>query len=301
MRTLPLWTALAASLSLGSAAQQKSTPLAPPARDDAAAEKLGWRLGTQAWTFRDRTCFETIDTAARLGLKYIELYPGQALSPDSRTVQVGPDMGQKELDSLHAKLAATHVRAVSFGVVTMTKDATATRKLFDFARALGLENLSAEPEADALDLVASLADEYGVNVAFHNHPKPSSYWNPDTVLAAVQGRTKRLGSCSDTGHWTRCGLAPVECLKKLEGRVIELHFKDLDDFGKPEALDSPWGTGKSDARGILAELARQRFRGLIDVEYENGTGEELEKNVARCIDFFDRTARELAGSGSRDK
>ena len=45
----------------------------PPVRDDAAAERLGFRLGVQAWTFRDRTAFEAIATAHRLGLRYIEL------------------------------------------------------------------------------------------------------------------------------------------------------------------------------------------------------------------------------------
>ena len=54
------------------------------------------------------------------------------------------------------------------------------------------------------------------------------------------------------------------------------------------------GHGECDARGILAELARQGFHGLIDVEYEDGAGPELEANVARCIAFFDQTARELA-------
>jgi sugar phosphate isomerase/epimerase len=285
---------LVVALTLGPLAQEQVAPPKPQAvRDDAAAEKLGWKLGTQAWTFRDRTCFEAIDTAARLGLKYIELFPGQALSPDARSVQVGPDMGKSDLDLLRAKLAKDGVRAMSFGVVGMSKDEAATKKVFEFARALGLANLSAEPEPDALDLVATLADEYGVNVAIHNHPQPSRYWNPDVVLEAAKGRTRRIGSCSDTGHWTRSGLVPVECLKKLEGRVHELHFKDLNEFGKPDAIDVPWGTGKSDARGILAELARQGFQGLIDVEYEDGAGEELEKNVAKCIDFFDRAAREI--------
>jgi sugar phosphate isomerase/epimerase len=181
-------------------------------------------------------------------------------------------------------------------VVGLSKDEAATRKVFEFARALQLENLSAEPEPDALDLVARLADEFGVNIAIHNHPQPSRYWNPDVVLEATKGRTKRMGSCSDTGHWTRSGLVPVECLKKLEGRVHELHFKDLSDFGKLEALDVPWGTGKSDARGILAELQRQGFKGLIDVEYETGTGQELEKNVAQCVAFLDQTARELVAA-----
>jgi len=295
MTTLTSWAAsgaLATVLALACLAQDKAAARAPAVRDDAAAETLGWKLGVQAWTFRDRTCFEAIDTAARLGLKYIELYPGQALSPATPSVQVGPDMGAENLAALRKKLQDDGVRVVSFGVVGLDKDEAKSRKVFEFAKALGLENLSAEPEPDALDLVARLADEFQVNVAFHNHPQPSRYWNPDVVLEATRGRTKRLGSCSDTGHWTRSGLVPVECLKKLEGRVLELHFKDLDAFGKPEALDVPWGGGKSDAKGILAELERQRFRGLIDVEYETGAGAELEQNVARCIEFLDQTARE---------
>jgi len=286
-------TVLAASFSITLGAQQKAAAPVPTVRDDAAAEKLGWKLGVQAWTFRDRTCFEAIDTAAKLGLKYIELYPGQALSPAAPKVTVGPEMGADNLAALKKKLQDDGVRVLSFGVVGLDKDEAKSRKVFEFAKALSLENLSAEPEPDALDLVARLADEFQLNIAFHNHPQPSRYWSPDVVLEATKGRTKRMGSCSDTGHWTRSGLVPVECLKKLEGRVLELHFKDLDAFGKVDATDVPWGGGKSDAKGILAELQRQHFRGLIDVEYETGSGAELEQNVAKCIEFFDRTAREV--------
>jgi hypothetical protein len=102
-------------------------------RDDTAAEELGWRLGVQAWTFRDRTCFEAIDTAARLGLKYIELYPGQVLSPKFPTIQVGPDMVEVYLIALRSKQREDNVRAVSFGVVGLSKDEAATRKVFEFA------------------------------------------------------------------------------------------------------------------------------------------------------------------------
>ena len=281
--------------------QQEPAPSA--ARDDAAAEKLGWRLGAQAWTFRDRSAFEAIATAHRLGLKYIELYPGQKLAPDQAPDQapnlanqkVGPDMAASALDALKKKLEAEQVRAVSFGVVDMKNDEKALRPLFEFARQLGLENLSAEPDFDAFELVDRLAAEYRIRIAIHNHPKPSRYWNPDVVLEHVKGRSKWIGSCSDTGHWTRGALKPVDCLKKLEGRVVELHFKDLGEFGNPDAVDVAWGTGKSDARGILAELRRQEFRGLISVEYETGAGVEVERSVARCVAFFDQVARELSG------
>ncbi len=272
-----------------------SVPPARGARDDAAAEKLGWRLGTQAWTYRDRSAFEVVEIAERLGLKYVEFYPGQKLRKGDDALKLGPELAADQVAAFKKHLDAHKVKAVSFGVVNFTKDEAAGRKLFEFAKTLGLENLAAEPEPDALDLIDQLAGEYSIKIAIHNHPKDSRYWNPDTVIEAMKGR-KQIGACADTGHWTRSGLVPVECLKKLEGHVVELHFKDLSDFGKHEALDLPWGLGKSDARGILTELKRQRFRGLISVEYENGTGAELEANVARCIAWFDETAKELAGT-----
>src|SRR5687767_4747557 len=52
-------------------------------RDIGPSKKLGWRLGTQCYTFRDRSLYETMDTAKSLGLRYLELYPGQKLSADA--------------------------------------------------------------------------------------------------------------------------------------------------------------------------------------------------------------------------
>lgn len=260
-----------------------------PARDDSAAEKLGWRLGVQCWTFRDRTCFEAIETAERLGIKYTELFPGQTLSKDHPNVKVG-ELNEAERKLLIDQLKSHGVKAVSYGVVNPANNEKETRRIFEFAKALGLENISCEPAEDALGLVDQLCVEYSIKAAIHNHPKPSYYWNPDTVLRSLKDRSKWMGACSDTGHWSRSGLTPVECLKKLEGRVIESHFKDIENNE-----DRPWGTGKGDARAMLTELKRQGFRGLINIEYETGSGKELEANVVKCIEFFDRMARELVG------
>ena len=267
----------------------ESSKQAASVRDDSAAEKLGWRLGAQAWTFRDRTATEAIDTAAKLGLKYIELYPGQALSPEWKDVKVGVDMNDEQRALLQTKLKSAGVKAVSFGVVSFNNNEAEARKIFEFAKKLGLENVSCEPEPDAFELVDKLCNEYKINAAIHNHPKPSRYWNPDVLLGAIVGHSKRIGACADTGHWPRSGLVALDCLKKYDGHIIELHFKDITN-----GVDQPWGTGSEDARGLLGELKRQGFKGLINVEYEDGAGSVLEANVARCIAFFDGAARELS-------
>lgn len=279
-------------------AKDAQSPEPSKPRDAAAATRLGWELGTQAWTFRDRTCFEAIDTAKALGLTCIELFPGQLLSKDSKELKVGPAMTASQRTELKSKLASTGVRANSFGVVGPGEDEKAVREFFEFAKDLGMKGISCEPVMDPKNLsgakswqiVDKLTREFGLYAACHNHPKPNTYWEPQVLLGAIKGiDNPKLGACADTGHWVRSGLSPVDCLKQYQGRIFELHFKDVKDDA-----DHPWGTGGGDAKGQLSELKRQGFKGPIFVEYETGAGKELEANVAKCIAFFDQTARELA-------
>jgi hypothetical protein len=66
----------------------------------------------------------------------------------------------------------------------------------------------------------------------------------------------------------RSGAKPLDGLKKLEGRIVDVHLKDLDEFGVKEAEDVPFGQGNANVHEILAELTRQNFRGYISVEHE---------------------------------
>jgi sugar phosphate isomerase/epimerase len=150
-----------------------------------------------------------------------------------------------------------------------------------------------------MDVCEKLAKEYNIKVAIHNHPGPKNfYWNPDTVLTAVKGRSPLLGVCADVGHYVRSGLDPVACLKKLEGRIIALHFKDLvkdkDAKGKEIMHDVPWGTGISNAKAMLAELKRQGFRGAFCIEYEYNW-EKSVPEITQCVKFFNAACAELAG------
>ena len=129
-------------------------------------------------------------------------------------------------------------------------------------------------------------------MAIHNHPQPNHYWNPDTEVRVLQGRSKRIGSCADVGHWQRSGVQPIEALKKLEGRIIESHFKDLNEFGNGH--DVAWGTGKGNVKGMLAELKRQGYKGYLSIEYEYGDLQHLADNLPKCVAFFDKTLAELA-------
>ena len=298
MRKLPLFT-VAVLIS--------ASVLAQEAGDASAADKLGWQLAIHAYTFRKFSIFQCIDKTAALGLKYMSLSGSVSLDGTNSLPTV--KLSDQDAAAIREAAAAKGIKLVNIGVVTLPPNEAESRKVFEFARKMGIDTLVAEPEPAALDTVEKLCKEYNIKVAIHDHPKPSHYWNPDTVLEAVKGRTPLMGSCADTGHWLRSGLDPVECLKKLEGRVICLHFKDLvpDRPGSEDASaankekksqaramhDVPWGTGVGNVKAQMAELKRQHFHGAFGVEYEYHWENSMPE-IAECVKFFNATCAELA-------
>lgn len=262
------------------------------AQEQTPADKLGWQLGVHAYTFRKFSIFDAIDKTAGLGLKYMSL--SGSISMDGKTSVSTMSLSDEDLAAIHKKLDAAGIKLLNMGVVQLPPDEAKSRKVFEFAKKLGIDTLVSEPEPAALDTVEKLCKEYNIKVAIHNHPKPSHYWNPDTVLEAVKGRTPLMGACADTGHWQRSGLDPVECVKKLEGRIICFHFKDLTERS-PKGHDVPWGTGNGDVKGVLAEMKRQNFHGAFLVEYEYNRDNSVPE-IAECVKNFNAMCAELVAA-----
>jgi sugar phosphate isomerase/epimerase len=244
----------------------------------------GFFIGCQAYTFNRFSAFEAIEKTALAGGKVIEFFPGQKLSKEEPTLKVDHNASPEILAKLKAKLAEHNMKAVNYGVVGIPKEEAEARKIFEFAKALGLRAVTTE-SADSIDTIEKLVKEYDIMVAFHNHPKQSNnanyhMWDPNYVLSLVKDRDTRIGSCADTGHWLRSGLKPIECLRTLKGRIISSHLKDLN----PEKHDVPYGEGVADVPGILEEFKAQNFDGNISIEYEENWDNSTPE-VGQCIGF----------------
>lgn len=257
-----------------------------------AAEKMGWRIGCQAYTFRNRSFFKAVDAVNALGLHVIEAYPGQTVDADKGVTMTEP-MSPEVCEAIKKKLADSDVKLVSFGVCKIPADEAKARQMFEWAKGMGIETFVTETPEGELGAVDKLANEYHIRVALHNHPNPSHYWNPDTELKALEGHSDMVGSCSDVGHWQRSGINPVEALQKLKGRIIESHFKDLNAFGKKEAIDVPWGTGTGDAKAMLEEIRSQNAKITFLAEYEHMTPGLLQE-VAHSVDWFGKTVEQMS-------
>ena len=256
----------------------------------AAYKTGGFAIGCQAYTFNRFTAFEAIEKTEQAGGKIIEFFPGQKLSKENPDLKV--DHGSPQVDEvvakLQAKLAQHKIKAVNYGVVGIPNDEAGARKIFEFAKKLGLRAVTTE-STESIDVIERLVKEYNIGCGYHNHPRRANdanykVWDPNYIAELVKGRDPRVGAAADTGHWTRSGIKPVEALKTLKGRVISAHLKDLNEFGKGNAHDVPYGTGVSDAKGCLDELKAQGFDGNISIEYEYNWDNSVPE-VKQCIDF----------------
>jgi sugar phosphate isomerase/epimerase len=248
----------------------------------------GFAIGCQAYTFRFFSAMEAIEKTAQAGGKVIEFYPGQKFSKDEPNLKWDHNASDEMITKIKAKLDEYKVKAVNYGVVQIPAEEDKARKIFDFAKKLGLRAVTTESEK-SIDMIEKLVKEYDIMVAFHNHPKKENdpnykIWDPNHVLGLIKDRDVRIGACADTGHWVRSGIKPVDALEILRGRVISSHLKDLTEFGKVAAHDRPYGLGVSDVPGILSSFKDMGFNGNISVEYEYNW-EHSVPEVSQCIGF----------------
>ena len=250
------------------------------------AEKQGWKLSLQSYTFHRFSLVEAIDKTNELGVQYIEVFPHQKLGGN-----LGDDKFNYSLDPEKRKAILTYaksknVKIVSTGVMRAKKDEW--EKVFDFAKDMGMEYISAEPEPDDWDLVEELAIKNKIKVAVHNHPSESSYWNPDILLGSIQHRVNSIGACLDVGHYKRMGVEPLPAIKKLKGRIVSIHMKDIlarEDGSKYD--DVVWGNGELGIREILEELKRQNFKGYFTIEYEASWNNNIPE-IEKSIEYFNK-------------
>jgi len=248
----------------------------------------GFAIGCQAWSFNKFSAFEAIEKTAQAGGKVIEFFPGQKLSNEEPDLKVDHNASDEVIAKLKAQLKKYGVTAVNYGVVSIPKEESEARKVFEFAKKLGLYAITTE-STESIDTIEKLAREYDIRVGYHNHPRQPNnpnykVWDPNYILSLVKDRDSRIGAACDTGHWARSGIKAVDALKVLKGRVISVHLKDLNEFGNPGAHDVPFGTGVCNVAEILDELKAQGFNGNVSIEYEYNWDNSLPE-IAQCVGF----------------
>lgn len=255
------------------------------------ADKKGWKLSMQSFTLHRFTAIEALEKTEQLGLKFIEIYPGQKMGAEFGDAVFGYTLSEVDKKRIKEIATSKDIKIISSGVWVAERDEW--QEIFKFSKDMELEFLSAEPAINDWDVVEKLAKEYNIKVAVHNHPSENSYWKPEILLKAIEGRSDLLGSSADIGHYKRMDLDPLDCIKKLEGKIISFHFKDIAPHGTENTLeDVVWGTGVLNIDQILKELKNQKYEGYFTIEYEANWDNNLPE-IRKSIDYFNQEVERL--------
>lgn len=253
-----------------------------------AAADLNAQLGLQTWTLRNLNFDQMVEFAQRHGITNLQVI-GNHLDPNAP---------REETLRKKAALEAAGLRAYTFGVAGTSLDKEANRRLFEFAKLMGMSLIIVEPnDFKILDNLEELAREYDIRVAIHNHGIRSLYGNPAVVRALLRHRDPRMGVCMDAGWITSTGMDPTDIFKRYEGRVFDIHLKDKRvemAVGEDVAFDTHIGEGMGNLDKLLAELKRVNWPGILAIETDSPDfARQPDEFVAKAKQFV---ARHAAGT-----
>jgi sugar phosphate isomerase/epimerase len=228
-----------------------------------AGENPEIKIGLQTWTCRHMDFDQVVEFATQHHIKYLQMI----------AKHIDPDGPLAETRRKKAVLDQHGLVCYTFGVNRTSLDKEQNRKLFEFAKEMGIKIIVVEPKDMAeWDNLEALVKEYDIKLAIHNHGLSSTSGNPATVKKVLKARDPRIGVCLDVGHLTGAGFEAAKTFREYEGRVFDIHLKDKKTEmvdGKKRELDVMVGTGNTDYKSLFAELARSRWNGVMALETDN--------------------------------
>lgn len=247
----------------------------PLAKWAQAAAKSKLHLGIQLYSFRAFKVEEALQFSKEIGFEQVEFYSGMFPLESSK----------EQIDAIVGKVKQHGLKISAHGVNRFTKDAAANRKIFEFAKAAGIKNLSADPDPDSFDSLNDLVKEFDIRIAIHNHGPKHRYNKATDVLSAIEKRDVRIGACADLGHYIRSGERPVDVIRLLKGRLYGVHLKDFSEM-KDNAKGVILGKGFLDCVEVFGALAQVDFPedGALSLEYEENP-KDPKADIQQCFDI----------------
>ena len=232
---------------------------APAAR----AQDYEMKVGVQSYTLRNLNFDQMVEFCVKHKLKYVELIANH----------IDPKGPMEETKRRKEIMEKNGLVPYTFGVNGTTLDKEDNRKLFEFAKFMGMKLIIVEPgDFKILDNLEELAKEYDIKVAIHNHGIKSMYGNPDVVKNVLKHRDRRIGVCLDVGWIASSRYDAAKIFQGYEGRVYDIHLKDkkvhCTDNGDV-ATDVFIGEGDANLKGLFKALKQAKWDGILAVETDN--------------------------------
>ena len=164
------------------------------------------------------------------------------------------------------------------GILNMSDDEV--DYCFQVSKALGASALSTEISIEETKRVGKFADKHKMQIGYHGHATTSAA-DFETVLSFAQYNAINL----DLGHFIAGqNQSPVPFLEKHHARITHVHVKDRKLDNGPNV---PFGQGDTPIREALRLMRdnKWKFQATIEFEYPVPEGSDLNKELARCMQY----------------
>jgi len=222
----------------------------------------GFPIGVQTISLRKYLLPEAVRHLQGMGVQHVEFSASSHLPATASDEQIA---------EARRLAAAAGLTITCQGVNRFSKDHAANKKVFEFARKLGIRTITANPEPDAETFASldKLVAEYDLRIAIHNHGPGALYDKLADVVKVIKDRDRRIGACVDCGHYFSSGEDPIQCLLTLGDRVHGVHLKDQAEVGR-KSENVVLGKGHLNVVELLRTLRQIKFPadGALSLEYE---------------------------------
>ena len=245
----------------------------------ASSSQAETHVGIQTWTLRNMGFDDVIKFCKDQNIEYVQMFSKHIdpLGPTEETLRK-----KKILEDNGLKL-------YTIGVTGTSLDQAKNRRIFEFAKLMGLKVIVVEPQDfKILDLLEELVKEFDIKIAIHNHGIHSTYGNPEVVKRLLKDRDPRVGVCLDIGWITSARLDAAKVFEGYGDRVHDIHFKDKKvqstdngDVATPAEI----GEGDANYKGLFAALKKSNWEGILAIETDNNLSNPTDF-VANAVKFY---------------
>ncbi len=209
---------------------------------------LGWQVGISSTAFPWKTLSDSAVLAEALGLASIEGNNSQKVAPDVDK-NLDYNLSPGEISAIKDRLDELRLRMPAYRIDRVPSDDESLRKLFAFAKDMGIETIITNAMPSSLSAIDKLAGENGINVAIESGGDAKS------VMSAIGGLSPHIGVSVNFNHWIEQGIEPIDGLAVIKDRLMAVALGDRSALG-PDGRAVRLGTGVADLQKFLYEVAR---------------------------------------------
>ncbi|MET0216297.1 MAG: ThuA domain-containing protein [Vicinamibacterales bacterium] len=233
---------------------------------------FGWRVALPTAAFRGLTFSDALAKADVIPVASVE-----AVSTQITSFEVPKPLDQR-LQTNERTAVVYRMREIAesisaYRVDNLGADAAARRRVFEFAKAINVPLVITSADTANLAEVEKLAEEFGINVALESKS------DPKTVMAALEGRGKRMGVSAHLGGWAQSGIKATDGLAIVKDKLQHITAADrsaLNARAKVVAL----GEGAAGVADFFLAAYKAGLKPLsITVESTGTTEADMVKNL----------------------